>query len=59
MVSVKGDKAVPAYKGSLQGSAGFYLQPGSENIPYINYGKGDTLAQRSMSLPHQGITYPS
>eukprot|EP00983_Pelagomonas_calceolata_P074258 1152486-Pelagomonas_calceolata.AAC.2 len=26
---------------------------GSENTPYINQGKGDTLAERATSLPHQ------
>eukprot|EP00983_Pelagomonas_calceolata_P100966 1158637-Pelagomonas_calceolata.AAC.6 len=28
---------------------------GSENTPYINEGKGDTLAQRAVSLPHQRV----
>eukprot|EP00983_Pelagomonas_calceolata_P002923 96337-Pelagomonas_calceolata.AAC.3 len=28
---------------------------GSENTPYINLGKGETLAQRAVSLPHQRI----
>eukprot|EP00983_Pelagomonas_calceolata_P125071 1161179-Pelagomonas_calceolata.AAC.4 len=28
---------------------------GSENTPYINGGKGNTLAQRVVSLPHQRV----
>eukprot|EP00983_Pelagomonas_calceolata_P060520 1146416-Pelagomonas_calceolata.AAC.1 len=28
---------------------------GSENTPYINEGKGETLAQRAVSLPHQRV----
>eukprot|EP00983_Pelagomonas_calceolata_P132452 1161867-Pelagomonas_calceolata.AAC.5 len=28
---------------------------GSENTPHINEGRGDTLAQRSVSLPHQSL----
>eukprot|EP00983_Pelagomonas_calceolata_P103336 1158902-Pelagomonas_calceolata.AAC.9 len=28
---------------------------GSENTPYINCGKGDTLAQRTVSLPHRRV----
>jgi len=27
---------------------------GSETTPHINQGKGDTLAQRAVSLVHQG-----
>eukprot|EP00983_Pelagomonas_calceolata_P045012 1139522-Pelagomonas_calceolata.AAC.3 len=30
----------------------------SENKPYINQGKGDTLAHRAESLPHQRGTFP-
>eukprot|EP00983_Pelagomonas_calceolata_P121421 1160800-Pelagomonas_calceolata.AAC.6 len=28
---------------------------GSENTPYINFGKGGTLAQRTETLPHQRV----
>jgi len=30
------------------------IYAGSETIPYINSGKGDTLARRAVSLLHQG-----
>jgi len=36
----------------ISGSSG---KKGNENTPYINLGKGDTLAQRAVSLPHQRV----
>eukprot|EP00983_Pelagomonas_calceolata_P000175 5645-Pelagomonas_calceolata.AAC.1 len=44
----------------LQSKPGYSLKKeknhvGSESTPCINLGKGNTLAQRAVSLPHQRI----
>eukprot|EP00983_Pelagomonas_calceolata_P061399 1146818-Pelagomonas_calceolata.AAC.1 len=50
-------RASSAYKFQLVGTEKRKYYEGSENTPYINEGKGDTLqlAQRAVSLPHRRI----